>query len=102
MSPARTPASPEAPKLVDRFDERRELAALLERKRPSLVLLTGRRRVGKTFLLANAWPEELVFLFTAARTTGELNRQQLVQDLATWSAKARTHEDYQTWRTHFR
>lgn len=38
--------------LVDRRAEQRELGGLLERGPPALALLTGRRRVGKTFLLS--------------------------------------------------
>lgn len=96
------PAQPEPPILVDRDDERQELAALLERGRPALALLTGRRRIGKTYLLARAWPPEHTFLFTASRTTPELNRQQLLHDLAAWSGVEIRLEDYPTWRTVFR
>ncbi|MEO7363762.1 MAG: hypothetical protein ABI120_25750, partial [Gemmatimonadaceae bacterium] len=98
------PSSPLAvsPVLIDRSDERRELSVLLSRGRPALALLTGRRRVGKTFLLANAWPEEQLFLFTAARTTEELNRRQFVEDLGRWTGEAFTASDYPSWRTAFR
>lgn len=88
--------------LVDRHEEQTELRALLERGRPALALLTGRRRVGKTFLLTHAWPPEQLFLFTAARTTPELNRRQLLHDLAAWSGEELLPEDYPTWRTVFR
>ncbi len=88
--------------LVDRLDERRELAALSRRGRPALALLTGRRRVGKTFLLTHSWPAEHLFLFTAARTTPELNRQQLLTDLAAWSGDSLSPADYPSWRTVFR
>ncbi|MFL5574972.1 MAG: ATP-binding protein [Gemmatimonadaceae bacterium] len=88
--------------IVNREEERRELAALLQRSQPALALLTGRRRVGKTYLLTHAWPPEQLFLFTAARTTPELNRQQLLQDLAAWSGEPVRPEDYPTWRTVFR
>lgn len=43
------PSAPRTPHLVNRDEERRELRALLERGTPQLALLTGRRRVGKTF-----------------------------------------------------
>lgn len=94
--------SPLLPHLVNRHAERLELEALLKRGRPTLALLTGRRRVGKTFLLANAWPAEHLFLFTAGRTTGELNRRQFVQDLAKWSGETLDPADYPSWRTAFR
>jgi len=90
------------PVLIDRNQERDELAALLHRGRPALALLTGRRRVGKTYLLANAWPAEHLFLYTASQTTGELNRRQLLHDLGGWTGEAVRVEDYPTWRTVFR
>src|SRR5215213_6183050 len=88
--------------LIDRERERAELAGLFRRGRPTLALLTGRRRVGKTYLLANAWPPEDLFLYTAAQTTPELNRQQLLRDLAAWSGEEIRPEDYPSWRTAFR
>jgi hypothetical protein len=94
--------APATPLLVDRHQERAELNRLLQRGRPALALLTGRRRVGKTFLLAHAWPAETMFLYTASQTTPELNRQQLLRDLAGWSGEAVRPEDYPTWRTVFR
>jgi uncharacterized protein len=88
--------------LIDRESEQRELRALLRRGRPALALITGRRRVGKTFLLTHAWDAAQLFLFTAARTTPELNRRQLVDDLAHWSGVPLRTEDFPTWRTVFR
>lgn len=88
--------------LIDRERERADLAGLLGRGRPTLALLTGRRRVGKTYLLANAWPPENLFLYTAAQTTPELNRRQLLGDLAAWAGEQIRPEDYPSWRTAFR
>ncbi|HEX9939267.1 MAG TPA: ATP-binding protein [Longimicrobium sp.] len=98
--PSRESAPPAL--LIDREQERAELAALSRRGRPVLALLTGRRRVGKTYLLANAWPAHDLFLFTAAQTTPEVNRRQLLNDLAGWSGEPLRAEDYPTWRTVFR
>lgn len=100
-SPAGNSLNPVA-HLIDRVDERKELSALIQRGRPAIALLTGRRRIGKTYLLAHAWPPEQVFLFTAARTTPELNRHQLLLDFSAWSRDAIRVEDYPTWRTVFR
>ena len=94
-------ATPLAPLLVDREDEQRMLHQLLRTGQPQLALLTGRRRVGKTFLLTHAWGDRPYFLFTAARTTAEINRRQLVQDLAAWTGEALHPEDYPTWRAVF-
>jgi len=87
--------------LVDRDHERALLRALLERKEPSIALVTGRRRVGKTFLLTRTWPEDQVFLFTATATTPEQNRRQLLLDLASWSGEEIEPDDYPTWRSVF-
>lgn len=87
--------------LVDRSREVSELRTLLASGAPKLGLLTGRRRVGKTFLLTHAWEDERVFLFTASRTTSEVNRRQLLEDLAAWSDTNIPSEDYPTWRSVF-
>lgn len=89
----------EPPRLIDRRRELALLAELLQRPGPSLVLVTGRRRVGKTFLLANAWPSEATFLFTATETTPDQNRRQLILDLAAWTGSDLRPEDYPTWRS---
>lgn len=95
------PSAPRTPHLVNRDEERRELRALLERGTPQLALLTGRRRVGKTFLLTHIWEPAEYFLFTASRVTPAANRAQLLADLASWSGEDLHTEDYPTWRTVF-
>lgn len=103
MRASETGPIPDSPSpLVDRHEERRELKALVGRARPSLALLTGRRLVGKTFLLNHAWDPEHLFLFTAARTTPEINRRQLLSDLAAWSGETLDPADFPSWRTVFR
>ena len=88
--------------IVDRHDERARLASLLDDGAPRLVLLYGRRRVGKTYLLTHVWSAERAFYFTAAATTPEQNRRQLIADLADWSGEDVRAEDYPTWRAVFR
>ncbi len=87
--------------LVDRERERHELRQLLASGQPRLALLTGRRRIGKTYLLTHAWGAEPMFLFTAARTTPEVNRRQLISDLASWAGEDLRPGDYPTWRSVF-
>ncbi len=87
---------------VDRDAERAELRELLVRGRPQLALLYGRRRVGKTHLLKHIWPVRTTFHFTAANTTPEQNRRQLIADAAQWGGDSLRAEDYPTWRTVFR
>ena len=87
---------------IDRETERSELRELLARGRPQLALLYGRRRVGKTHLLKHVWPVRTTFHFTAANTTPEQNRRQLIADTAEWSGESLREEDYPNWRTVFR
>lgn len=92
----------EAGRLVDRERELASLRALADRRGPTLALLYGRRRVGKTYLLDRAWPRRRVFYFLAAASTSDLNRRDLLRDLAGWSGRELSPEDYPTWRTTFR
>ena len=89
------------PRLIDRETELRELRSLADAGEPRLALLTGRRRVGKTFLLLSTWDDERAIFFTAARTSPELNRRQLLLDLARWSGEPIEPEDHPTWRSVF-
>ncbi|MGB3544466.1 ATP-binding protein, partial [Rubrivirga sp.] len=87
--------------LVNRDAEQAALRRLADSGRHHLALLTGRRRVGKTHLLTHTWDERASFYFAASRTTPEVNRRQLVADLAAWSGEELRPEDYPTWRTVF-
>ncbi len=88
--------------IIDRHREQAKLRDLLARGSPQLVLLTGRRRVGKTYLLNRIWPPELAFYFTASETTPTQNRLALLAAFAEWSGERLVPEDYPTWRTVFR
>ncbi len=88
---------------VDRGREVAELRRLAGTGRKQLAVLYGRRQVGKTHLLSHAWePGTRVFYFLAAALTPELNRQDLVRELAAWSGRSLAQEDYPTWRAVFR
>lgn len=87
---------------VDREQELAELHELADRPGPALILLYGRRRVGKTYLLERAWPDRRVFYFLAADSTAEMNRSELLRELAAWSDRPLDPQDYPTWRTVFR
>ncbi len=90
-------------KLVDRVSEVAALRALAKRRKPALALLYGRRRVGKTFLLDNAWPkEQRIFYFLAADTTPDQNRIELLDELTRWSSRQFDPNDYRSWRNVFR
>ena len=87
--------------LIDRQREKELLSALLDKPAASLVLVTGRRRIGKTYLLTRTWPRDDTFLFTATNTTPEQNRRQLILDLAMWAGDDLHPDDYPTWRSVF-
>jgi AAA+ ATPase superfamily predicted ATPase len=53
-------------------------------------------------LLKHVWPAQQTFHFTAANTTPEQNRQQLIADASEWSGQALRADDYPNWRTVFR
>lgn len=89
--------------IVDREAEQRHLRDLLAAGEQKLVLMYGRRRVGKTYLLGRAWGNENpTFYFTAAETTPTQNREALIAALAEWSGEVIHAEDYPTWRSVFR
>lgn len=88
--------------LVDREEELRELRPLLERPGPTPILLYGRRRVGKTFLLNRTWPEEATYYFVAADATPEINRREIVEEVSRQTGVEHHPEDYPTWRSIFR
>ena len=89
--------------LIDRREERDRLAALLTAGTPQLVLMYGRRRVGKTFLLGHAFGKDTrQFAFTAADTTTGQNRTALLQAMREFTGTAFAPEDFQSWRNVFR
>jgi AAA+ ATPase superfamily predicted ATPase len=88
--------------LVDREREIAELRHLAASGQKQLAILYGRRQVGKTHLLSHVWGEARVFYFLAAALTLDLNRQDLLRELAAWSGQALDPADYPSWRTVFR
>ncbi|MDQ6672962.1 MAG: AAA family ATPase [Chloroflexota bacterium] len=90
------------PEFVDRDDEVRDLHRLADSGQKQLGILYGRRQVGKTYLLEQAWGDRRVFYFLLAEQAPDLNRQELLRDLSTWSGTTYDPADYPTWRTVFR
>lgn len=92
------------PDLVDRAAELADLYRLAASREPVLALLYGRRRVGKTYLLDQAWQGHRHFYFLAADTTAELNRQELLSELRGLAGNAADLDPvhYPTWRNVFR
>lgn len=88
--------------LVDRESEAEALRRLAREEGPSLALLYGRRRVGKTFLLDHLWRGERVFYYLAADSTPGMNRRDLLRDVEDWSGRELEFEDFPTWRSVFR
>ncbi|HEX6194418.1 MAG TPA: ATP-binding protein [Jiangellaceae bacterium] len=90
--------------IVDREKELGRLHDLLARPEQQLVLMYGRRRVGKTYLLSRAWDATDIstFYFTASETTPAQNRVTLLDTFAAWSGEHIYPNDYPTWRSVFR
>lgn len=86
---------------IGREAEREKLLELSAARTRRLGLVTGRRRVGKTWLLTHTWPADQYFLFTASRTSPEFNRQQLLRDLSRFLNRVIEAQDYPTWRSVF-
>jgi AAA+ ATPase superfamily predicted ATPase len=94
-----TPLDPSA--LIDREREQGELRDLLDRPGPSMAVLYGRRRVGKTFLLQHTFPPRRLFHFTASDATPELNRRALLEAVSRWTGSDIRMQDFPTWRRVF-
>ncbi len=94
--------TPQRPIFVNRERELQELRALARREGPQMALLYGRRRLGKTYLLDEAWRDKNPFYFLAADTTAERNRRDLLREFEVWSGEEISREDYPNWRTVFR
>lgn len=84
---------------VDRILEKQEVSKLLSKRGNNLVVIYGRRRVGKTRLLREAWPHARTFYFLASNSTPDLNRSDLIREIAAFSGTRLVPEDYPTWRT---
>jgi AAA+ ATPase superfamily predicted ATPase len=88
--------------VVDRDRERRALRDLLTIDGPTLALVYGRRRVGKTYLLTHCWPASRTFYFVAAESTGAVNRRELLAAISRRFRLELDPADFPTWRTVFR
>jgi uncharacterized protein len=91
----------ESSALIDREREQEALRDLLDRRGPTMAVLYGRRRVGKTFLLQHAFPSRRLFHFTASDATPELNRRALLEAISRWSGMDLRLQDFPTWRRVF-
>jgi AAA+ ATPase superfamily predicted ATPase len=94
--------SSRADPVIDREEPRGILRELLTRPGPSVALVYGRRRVGKTFLLNHTWPGARTFYFVAAKTTEAVNRVELIDAVNRQFGLSLAPEDYPSWRTIFR
>lgn len=93
-----------APGFVNREAELAELRSLAASGQPALALLYGRRRVGKTYLLDHAFRGERYFYFLAGETTSELNKRELLAEIAPLldDPGAADPAMYPSWRHVFR
>jgi AAA+ ATPase superfamily predicted ATPase len=87
---------------VNREYELERLRTLSAADERNMVLIYGRRRVGKTYLLTHAWTGEEALYFTASATSPEINRRALLREASDWSGEELRAQDHPTWRTVFR
>lgn len=87
--------------IIDREREQEALRELLTRPGPSMAVLYGRRRVGKTFLLQHVFPARSLFYFTASDSTPALNRRALLEAVSRWTGQPIRLQDFPTWRRVF-
>lgn len=88
--------------LIDRETELRKLRALAERPDRTMALLTGRRRIGKTYLLRHCWPDRPVFHFAASNISATQNRRALLEEASRWADETLRPKHHPTWRTTLR
>jgi len=67
--------------IVGREQEIAELQMALESKRPEFVVLYGRRRVGKTYLIDNVYRDEIVFRHAGLPSLKTKPKEQLTRQL---------------------
>lgn len=91
-----------APSLIDRETELARLREQADQDEARMVLITGRRRIGKTHLLRHCWSDRPVFHFTAANITAAQNRQALLDEAGRWAGETLRPQDHPTWRTTLR
>jgi len=63
--------------MIGRKKEQKELKALCERDEAQFVVVYGRRRVGKTYLVRNVFSNQFTFQYTGAANVG--NKEQLAE-----------------------
>ncbi len=91
-----------AAEFVDRQEELARLRELTQRDGRTMALVTGRRRVGKTYLLRHCWPDRPNLHFVASNISAAQNRENLLSEAQEWSDRDLRTEDYPTWRTALR
>jgi AAA+ ATPase superfamily predicted ATPase len=63
--------------IIGRIPEQRQLSRLLESPEAELLALYGRRRVGKTFLIRNAYEKQLLFEFSGVHQVSQKKQLEL-------------------------
>jgi AAA+ ATPase superfamily predicted ATPase len=53
--------------MIGRTEEKKIMLSLLDKNNPELVMLTGRRRVGKTYIIEQVYKNNIVFSFTGTK-----------------------------------
>ncbi|MFN2399049.1 MAG: ATP-binding protein [Gemmatimonadaceae bacterium] len=88
--------------LIARHRELSDLRAMHAKSGFNLVLVHGKRRVGKTRLLSHVWPHDQVFYFAAADATGTINRRELILAANRRFELELDPADFHSWEAVFR
>lgn len=67
-------------RLIGRKKEIEQLKALRQSNESELVAITGRRRVGKTFLVKKAFENDIIFLFTGQKSSSTAQQLENFKD----------------------
>lgn len=88
--------------IINRDEEITKLNDQVNHSESRMGIVYGRRRVGKTFLLDNLWPDQRTFYFLAGKTTPRQNRRELLADINREFDTSVQPEEYENWRDVFR
>lgn len=68
-------------KFLNRIDEKKRLISALQKGQPQLIIIYGRRRIGKSVLIASVLPEKSIF-FMADQNDASIQRFQFARRIA--------------------
>jgi uncharacterized protein len=84
--------------VIGRIEEQKEMNQLLETQNADLLMVTGRRRVGKTFLVNEVYKENIVFKFIGTQYASRKNQLiKFTEKLQEFGGENFINEKPQNW-----